>query len=192
MNPKIVLVGHGRHGKDTVAELLAMFYGMSFRSSSEFCAEHVVFPVLKHEFGYKTVEECFNDRHKHRKRWYTLIADYCAEDPTRLGREIFKEYDIYCGLRNKREFIFMKNAGVFDIAIWVDRSEHVKKESKESNNIEPWMADFIIDNNGSVDDLTLGVKQLFDNLLGKNAPKVTEMSHHQEFAPMGIINLDNI
>jgi len=192
MLPKILVVGHGRHGKDSVAEILQMFYGMTFRGSSEFCAETVCFPAMKAEYGYKDYMECFDDRHNHRSEWYDLISQYCAEDPTRLGREIFKVSDVYCGLRNKREFHALKNAGVFDIALWVDRSDHLPPEDRASNTIEPWMADFVIDNNGSRDDLTLAVKQLMDNLLGRNSPEVSNMSHHQEFATENIINLDNI
>lgn len=192
IKPKILLVGHGRHGKDTVAEILQMFYGFSYYSSSEWCADKVCFPALKDKYGYETVQQCFEDRHNHRSEWYDLIAAYCQEDPTRLGREIFQTSDIYCGLRNKREFHFMRNARVFDFSIWVDRSDHLPPEPADSMNIEPWMADFIIDNNGSRDDLTFAVKQLMDNLLGVHDPKVTEMSHHQEYAPSGIINLDNI
>jgi len=164
--PKIVLVGHSRHGKDTVAEILSTFYGMSFKSSSEFLAERLCFNALKDKYGYKDSKECFDDRHNHRKEWYDLIANYCADDPTRLGKEIFKESDIYCGLRNKREFTWMRNTGIFDLSIWVDRSRHLPPEDKESNDIEPWMADFIIDNNGSRDDLVIGTRALMDRLIG--------------------------
>src|SRR6185369_672766 len=44
--PRIVLVGHGRHGKDTVAEMLRDEYGFSFCSSSLFCAERVMMPAF--------------------------------------------------------------------------------------------------------------------------------------------------
>ncbi len=31
-----------------------------------------------------------------------LFCDYNIPDPATLGREMFQEYDIYCGLRNKK------------------------------------------------------------------------------------------
>lgn len=161
---KILLVGHGRHGKDTVAEILKEKYHLSFRSSSEFCAEHVVFPILKDQYNYKTVEECFLDRHSHRSEWYDLIASYCEEDAAKLGREIFVSSDIYCGLRNKREFHALKNGKHFDVSVWVDRSNHLPPEDASSNNIEPWMADYIIDNNGTLDQLRTEVYRLFERL----------------------------
>ena len=36
MLPKLLVVGHGRHGKDTVCEMLEA-YGYTFQSSSKFC-----------------------------------------------------------------------------------------------------------------------------------------------------------
>jgi hypothetical protein len=167
-NPKILIIGHGRHGKDTVAKIIQLFYGLSFQSSSEFCAKKLMFPALKDKYGYKTVEECYNDRANHRAEWYDIISNYCTEDPTQLSRDIFAEYDIYCGLRNKREFHAMKNQGVFDICIWVDRSDHLPLEPKDSMTLEPWMADFVIDNNGDEDELTLSVKTLMDHVMGKD------------------------
>lgn len=164
INKKILLVGHGRHGKDTVADILDKDYGLSFQSSSMFCAEHVVFPVLKDLYNYSTVDQCFNDRHQHRTEWFQLISEYCSEDAARLGKNIFNVSDVYCGLRNKREFHSLRNQKVFDFSIWVDRSDHLPPEDKSSNNIEPWMADYIVDNNGSLTDLRKNVHDLMDNL----------------------------
>ena len=86
--------------------------------------------MLKDKYKYKDEEECYADRHHHRKEWYDAICDYNERDAATLGREIFKEHDIYCGLRNKREFFAMKNTNVFDYAIWVDRSDHLPPEAK--------------------------------------------------------------
>lgn len=46
---KIILIGHARHGKDTVAEMLANIYGLPFTSSSIFCADRVVLPLTQDE-----------------------------------------------------------------------------------------------------------------------------------------------
>jgi len=81
-----------------------------------------------------------------------------------LGREIFKEHDIYCGLRNKREFHAMRNTSVFDYAIWVDRSDHLPEEAKTSMSLEQWMADFTIDNNGTLEELQFNVDQLIQHI----------------------------
>ena len=163
--PKLLIIGHGRHGKDTVCEILQKNYNYTFRSSSDFCAEHLIFPLLKDLYGYKTIEDCFNDRHNHRDEWYNAIHNYCKHDHTRLGKEIFKENDIYCGLRNKAEFHAMRNIRLYDYAIWVDRSDHLPLEDKKSMTLEIWMADYVIDNNGSLEDLERNTMQLMDTLI---------------------------
>jgi hypothetical protein len=163
-NMKLLVIGHGRHGKDTVSEILNEKYDLSFESSSRFCSKLFIFNELKDKFGYETEEQCYADRHSHRELWYNMICEYNQNDPSRLGREIFKEHDIYCGLRNKREFHAIKNNNAVDFTIWVDRSDHLPPESKDSMSLEPWMADFVIDNNGSLEQLERNVKDLYNNL----------------------------
>ena len=164
MKLKLLVIGHGRHGKDTVCEILGNEYGYSFESSSRFCSKLFIFNDLKEKYGYVDEEQCYADRHNHRAEWYDAICDYNVPDPARLGREIFHAHDIYCGLRNKKEFHAMKNSGVFDYAIWVDRSDYLPPENKNSMSLEQWMADYTIDNNGTLDDLKFNVKQLISNI----------------------------
>jgi hypothetical protein len=160
MKKKLLVIGHGRHGKDTVCEILRDRYDYSFESSSRFCSKLFIFNDLKDKYGYSNEEECYEDRHNHRAEWYNAICDYNVPDPARLGREIFQAHDIYCGLRNKKEFHAMKNTGVFDYAIWVDRSDFLPPESKDSMSLEQWMADFAIDNNGTLEDLQFNIDAL--------------------------------
>lgn len=165
--PKLLIIGHGRHGKDTVCDILKDHYNFNFLSSSQFCSRKFIFTTLKDLYGYANEVECYNDRHNHRQEWYEMIRDYCAVDPAKLGREIFAEYDVYCGLRNKAEYHAMRNQGVYDYAIWVDRSDHLPLESITSMTLEPWMADFVIDNNGTLADLEKNTRDLITTLLRK-------------------------
>jgi len=161
---KLLVIGHGRHGKDTVCEILQQNYNLSFESSSRFCSKLFIYDMLKDKYGYTNEEECYADRHNHRAEWYDAICDFNKGDGARLGREIFKEHDIYCGLRNKREFFAMKNTNVFDYCIWVDRSDHLPPEPKDSMSLEQWMSDFTIDNNGTINELMFNTYQLIENL----------------------------
>jgi len=164
MKLKLLIIGHGRHGKDTVCEILRDKYNYSFESSSRFCSRKFIFNDLKDKYEYDNEEQCYADRHNHRAEWYDAICNYNVPDASRLGREIFQEHDIYCGLRNKKEFHAMRNTGVFDYAIWVDRSDHLPKEAKTSMSLEQWMADFTIDNNGTLQELEFNVSQLLKNI----------------------------
>ena len=94
--PKLLVIGHGRHGKDTVCDILKEKYNFNFVSSSYFCSKYFIFDRLKDLYGYNSAVQCFEDRHNHRKEWYDLICDFCYEDPSELGKAIFQEYDIYC------------------------------------------------------------------------------------------------
>jgi hypothetical protein len=94
-----------------------------------------------------------------------MIHEYCRNDYARLGREIFAENSIYCGLRNKSEFHAMRNTQVFDYAIWVDRSDHLPQEDRSSMSLEIWMADYVIDNNGGLEDLRRNTRELIPTLL---------------------------
>lgn len=164
MKLKLLVIGHGRHGKDTVCEILRDRYGYTFESSSKFCSKLFIYNDLKSKYNYLNEEECYADRHNHRAEWYDAICNYNIKDGACLGREIFKAHDIYCGLRNKREFFAMQNTGVFDKVIWVDRSDHLPPESINSMSLQQWMADHTIDNNGTLDDLEFNVRQLLTHI----------------------------
>lgn len=162
---KLLIIGHGRHGKDTVAEYLRDKYNLTFKSSSMHCAENVVYPALKDRYGYTSVEECFEDRSAHRAEWFNLISGYCEKDLARIGREIFEVSDIYCGLRNKREFHAIINNALADMVIWVDRSDYLPNEPGDSMSLHPWMADFVIDNNGTLDQFYKNIDDLYKTFI---------------------------
>ena len=180
MLPKLLVVGHGRHGKDTVSEMMNA-YSYSFQSSSKFCSELFIFNDLKDQYGYANEDECYNDRHNHRTEWYNMIHDYCSDDLAKLGRNLFAKHDIYCGLRNRREFFAMKNEEIFDYAIWVDRSDHLPPEPKESMSIEQWMCDYTIDNNGSLDRLEKNVAILMRTIFRNRGLSLPVSSGHHFF-----------
>ena len=147
--PKLLIVGHARHGKDTVVSLLMEQYGIRGCSSSDFATEHVIMPhFAKLGKPYATAKECHEDRVNHRALWYDLIVAYNGNDLTRIAREILMDNDAYCGMRNRRELWACQNAKVFDHVIWVDATDRLPLEGNGSMTIQPWMADIILDNNG--------------------------------------------
>lgn len=151
--PKLLIVGTGRHGKDTVAEALRDAYGYTFKSSSEAFSEFG-FSVLSELLGYKTPEEAFEDRHNHRALLYQLIAAYNHHDKARIAKEILKDNDIYVGMRSKEEIEECRKQGIFDLIIWVDASNRVDYvEDEDSCDITKEDADIIILNNGTLAEL---------------------------------------
>src|SRR5690554_5576742 len=156
---KIMVIGHARHGKDTVCELLKEHYGLSFTSSSMFACELFIYNLLKDTHGYSTIEECFNDRVNHRPVWHQLIKEYQGDDKTLLTKAIFSKHDVYCGNRSREEVRAAVDAGLVDCVIWVDASKRLPPEGRNSMSLTKQDADYIIDNNGTEEEL---VKRIVD------------------------------
>lgn len=183
VNLNLMIVGYARHGKDTVADMLKDHYGFHFVSSSYFMAERVILPKMLEAWDifndeergrnrsqpvwppYADLDECYADRVNHRQYWYDTIAAANEEDPSYLSREIFSEYDLYVGNRNRREFNAAKCAGLFDFSVWIDRSEHEGLEDKSSNTLEPWMTDYTLDNNGTPEQTLRNVHSLMETMV---------------------------
>lgn len=157
---KLLIIGHARHGKDTVAEILLNYYGYQFKSSSEQAAEIFIYEELKEKYGYQNFQECYIDRMNHRAEWYNLITNYNQPDRAKLAKEILKSVDCYVGMREREEILECVKQKLFDLIIWVDRSEHLPLEPADSFNIDKSLADIIIDNNGSLSDLKRKVIRL--------------------------------
>lgn len=150
----VIVLGHGRHGKDTVGEILRDEFGLRFESSSWNSAEHVIFPVLSVTMGYTNVKECFDDRHNHRSVWRALITQFNLKDPTTLTRKILRDNDAYIGMRCPREYKASEH--LFDIKFYVDASERHPLEPSMGIDYNPKTM-FRIDNNGGLDDLRKNV-----------------------------------
>lgn len=166
VKPKLLIIGQGRHGKDTVVDYLVEKYGMNSESSSHASARIFIFYTLKDEFGYKNVDECFNDRHNHRALWYRLICLYNREKKSALAKEIMKHNDIYCGMRDAIELVKCKEENVFDAIIWVDASERVDYiEPDTSINVQKEDADYIVNNNGTLEQTFEQVDKIMETLV---------------------------
>jgi len=50
----------------------------------------------------------------------------------------------------------------------VDRSDHLPLEDRSSMNLEIWMADYVLDNNGTLSKLHGNTCDLIDHLLHNN------------------------
>jgi hypothetical protein len=171
---RLIIVGHARHGKDTVGDLFTKLGGFEWASSSYVAADKVVRPYLKkfYDVEYDTVDECFMDRMHYRAAWYDAITAYNTPDKTKLAQDIFAVNDIYVGLRNKKELWAIRAAGMVDHVVWVDALDRLPPEPASSMSIEPCMADFHIDNNGSLEETEFNVKRLVDRFKHESLRKM--------------------
>ena len=149
--PKLFILGNSRCGKDTASEILAKNFGFKHISSSLFVCEKAVLPTLSARYGYKSVQEAFDDKDGHRDEWFDLISEYNRLDPSRLSRELFEKYDIYCGLRSNIELSASRHLA--DIVIWIDATKRIGiSEQSSSITVTRDMADIIIENNGTLEE----------------------------------------
>lgn len=150
MNPKLLIIGHGRHGKDTVAEIIRDNFGLSFMSSSWAAAEAIRPVLARMGLTYPNLEACYDDRHNHRETWKNAISEYNAEDKTRLATRILERADIYVGLRCDVEFYAIRH--LFDYIIGVTAFDRVKALDP-TFTISLSECDYILTNDGDEDDL---------------------------------------
>ena len=148
--PKILILGHGEHGKDTIANIITDLTGLRFESSSRAAAELAVWPKMPQ---YTTAQRCFDDRRNHREEWKRLITDYNAPDKSRLCREIISRRDGYIGMRCPLEYESVRH--LFDFVLWVDASK--RKPDDPTMGILRECGMVLIDNNGTPSDTALNV-----------------------------------
>jgi len=163
---KLMLIGYARHGKDTVADILVSTFGLRKEDSSRFAGKQVMLPYFASiGIHYPDFEACYADRAYHRPEWFEQIKAYNTPDEARLAREIYEVSDIYVGIRRKEEFEAIKREGLFDYSIWVDRSKLLSPEPTASNTMTKEMADYIIDNNGTLEQLVIRTRALYWDLI---------------------------
>jgi len=165
MAKNILILGHMRHGKTTVAEIIEEEYGLTFKDSSMASAEIFIYDELKDKYGYSSFEECYEDRKQHRPEWFQMICDFNDPDKARLAKEILNRADMYVGMRSNDELQECIKDDVFDLIIGVHRPLF-PEEPKSSFDIDIWQeCDIIIPNSGTKKDLRnkiIKLKNIFD------------------------------
>lgn len=159
---RLLLIGHGEHGKSEVAEQLYRQLGMTYKDSSWAACEKAVYPVLAPRYGYTSLEECYADRRNHRTEWHDLIRAY--NNPlTRLADEILAEHPTYVGMRNREEFDACDEVKTFDLVVGVDARGRKPLEPKGSFQLDlDRDPDWLIDNNGSFEHLLAAIQDFID------------------------------
>lgn len=160
MNKKILIIGHARHGKDTVAEFLKELVGYTYESSSEAASRIFLYDALKDKYGYKNPQECFEDRVNHRQEWHDLIVEFNKDDKARLAKEILKNSNIYVGMRSNVEAEECFKQDLFYLVIGVyDPRKALEPETSFNIDIRE-ASDVMIINDGTLEELKEKIKNL--------------------------------
>lgn len=165
---KILILGHGQHGKDTVAELLRDMYGFTFKSSSWAVFEQAIWPALCLQYAplhpsagevEKAKQACYADRVNCRDEWKKLISDYNFPDKTKLAKMILADVDMYVGLRCEIEYAECMKQKLFNKVLWVHRPGFPMEPSMGINLDMHAMTPII--NSGSLDLLRDQLREIF-------------------------------
>lgn len=113
-SPKILIIGHGRSGKDTVAQILSNVTGLKWGGVSSYMCK-----MVAEKLGVPP-DEAWENRHKNREKWRAIIDEHRKDDPACIVKEMLAEgYSIIAGLRPRAEFDAVKP--MFNHTIWVER-----------------------------------------------------------------------
>jgi DNA-binding CsgD family transcriptional regulator len=155
LGTKILVLGHGSHGKDTVGEIIRGLTGFSFASSS-WAALEAIYPALSYVLGEADKNVLYAQRSEHRELWRLLISLYNTPDKSALTRRILSQNDVYIGMRSADEYEASKH--LFTHIFWVDASSRQGCEDSMQIMYNPATM-HLIDNNGSEKALWSEVKR---------------------------------
>lgn len=153
---KMMILGHGRHGKDDTAALICAYFNLVYKSSSHIAMDEFLYDLISTLIPYESKEQCYDDRYNHRDFWHRAIATLNHVDAAALSKIIFSKAPIYCGIRSRKELLCAAVQKVFNVSIWVDAKDRKPLEPVTSNNIQtppdysssnPDIIEVYIDNN---------------------------------------------
>ncbi len=158
---KILVLGHARHGKDTVADLLGNTLNASKFCLQEFLYDRLQAYMKRRGLGpYQGMEHAYQDRVWEREKWFYEIQQYNAINPARLAKKLLEVSNIYVGVRCARELAACIEQNLFTHILWVDASERLPPEPTSSMTIsfDPSVMR-LISNNGAEADLPDIIRQ---------------------------------
>lgn len=120
---RILIVGHGRTGKDTACEYLAKVTQLRFAgTTSLYLAKYVAARLGVSE------QEAYHTRHQNRNLWHRVGNEIRRQDPGRLIRESLQHAEIVGGIRDRAEIVVCKQDHLIDLIVWIENSR-VPKDS---------------------------------------------------------------
>lgn len=141
-NPRILLVGHGRSGKDTCGEYLEAITGLRFAgTTSKYLTKYVAARLQISE------AEAYTTRHENRIQWYEIGNDIRRDDPLKLVRESLEDGSVVGGIRDIREIEAVHRESIVDIVLWI---ENCRVPADPTLTFGKEWAHVIIENNGAV------------------------------------------
>ena len=115
-NPKrILVVGHGRVGKDTACEYLAKVTNLRFAGTTSLYLTKFVAERLG-----VSVQEAYRTRHQNRNLWHRIGKEVRKKDPGFLLRESLANAEIVGGICDLEEMAVCRQERLVDLVVWIN------------------------------------------------------------------------
>jgi len=113
--PKILIVGPGRCGKDSLGDFIHKNSKHTYAgSTSKFLAKYVA-----QQFQIST-EQAYELRHQHREQWFEIGNSIRENDHGLLQKEALAVGNVVAGIRDFREIAWACYNEIYDHIIWID------------------------------------------------------------------------
>lgn len=143
--PHLMIIGRGRAGKDSTAEILSRHSRLLYCGSTS----TVMLPLIAKEIGISE-EAAWNTRHAYRQYWKDFCDKFRANDPSIIGRMLLDTgSNFVVGPRDVKEIKTIQDEGLVDMTIWIERN--VPEDITVS--FGPELADIVVTNNGNYAEL---------------------------------------
>lgn len=169
---KLMLVGHGRAGKDEAGEWFARNTSLTFAgTTSKYLAKYVAA-----ELGV-TEDECYATRHDNREKWWRIGKKVREQDPGCLIRESLAHGDVIGGVRDLVEVIYARESRCVDLIIWIARNSVSVDPTVEFDSSH---CDMIIENHWGLEEYHNRLKRLA-TALGIYRPRSSTVASAKRF-----------
>lgn len=151
--PTIALVGMGRAGKDTAAEIIA--YSEYTDIPAPKSASLIVLPLIAHMVGLPDYH-VYDNRHANRAFWIAACHAIREGDVTRIVRYCLSQCPLVIGIRGKEEFRQVVETNMVDLTVWIGNKRVSVDPTVEFSRDD---CDIVIDNNGTLEEFTKRVEK---------------------------------
>jgi len=148
---KLLFVAPGRSGKDECCAITARLTGL--RNAGTFSL-HLT-PFVAEALGVDAAT-AYATRHTNRDTWFRIGNEMRRDDPARLCKLAFAAGDISGGVRGLPEIAAIREQGLVDLIVWVDRDV----PHDPTMEFGPEWADVRVGNNGTLAELEARLARL--------------------------------
>lgn len=153
LTPKLAIVGFGRSGKDTAAEVIAAHSNLKYDGRTGSTSGVILSRMLTNpRYAGLSREEVYSRRLVDRELWYEVGREICnhEDDAAGLVKECLRTGNIVVGIRSAEELKACRQERLFDSVIWIDGGSRVPVDTTVHFGRSD--CDLVIENHGTLEE----------------------------------------